>query len=378
MTIVDRYLFLLFLKTFLVCFLSFTGLYIVIHLFSNLDELVEISKTMGWPQLFKEFYVPRIAVLYDKTAGVMTLVAAIFSVSLLQRRREMTAIEAAGITKSRIMRPIFLTALVIIGLTVVNRELIIPRMKEQLVRTPQTMRDAGQVEIVIQEDLSTGVVLRGDQLFIAEGRITEPVIQLPVLEGIKVPRINGKWAVLEPASGVHPPGIRIHDLERPEIFESVGSLKSESGETVLYSPADQDWLGPSECFVACNFNVEQMAFGESLAQFQSTRELVAMLHRPQKWFSHRKQVAVHSRILLPVLDFTLLLLGLPLVIGNIERNVFVSAGVCFWIVAAVQLTTTACHFLGSSNVIQPAALAAWIPVLVFVPFAVIAMRRLNR
>jgi len=79
MTIVDRYLF-----------------------------FVEIAEIDGWPKLFQEFYLPRIAELFDKTAGIITLVAAIFSVSLLQRRREMTAIEAAGITKARILRPVFL------------------------------------------------------------------------------------------------------------------------------------------------------------------------------------------------------------------------------------------------------------------------------
>lgn len=378
MTIVDRYLFFLFLKTFLVCFLSFTGLYIVVHLFSNLDELIAVSKTMGWPTLFYEFYVPRIALLYDKTAGIMTLVAAIFSVSLLQRRREMTAIEAAGITKSRILRPIFVTAFVIIALTVANREFLIPQMKERLVQTPQTLNGGGQIDIAVQEDMLTGVELRGDQLFIGESRISEASIQLPVLEGIQVPRIQGKSATIEPATETHPRGIWMHDLAKPEIFETLVSLKAESGEIALYSPADTAWLGPKECFVACHFDVEQIAYGNSLANFRSTRELLVLLHQPQRWSHRRQQIAVHSRFLIPILDYSLLLLGLPLVIGGIERNVFVSAGVCFWIVVAVQLTTTACQFLGSANVIRPPSLAAWAPVLVFVPFAVVSMRRLNR
>ena len=116
MTIVDRYLFFLFLKTFLICFLSFTGLYVVVHLFSHLDEMVALSKDDGWATLFYEFYGPRVAELFDKTAGILTLVAAIFSVSLLQRRREFTALESSGITKARILRPIFLTSIVVIGL----------------------------------------------------------------------------------------------------------------------------------------------------------------------------------------------------------------------------------------------------------------------
>ena len=54
MTIVDRYLFFLFLKAFLVCFLSFAGLFVIGHLFSNLDEMQDIGEATGWASLFRE------------------------------------------------------------------------------------------------------------------------------------------------------------------------------------------------------------------------------------------------------------------------------------------------------------------------------------
>ncbi len=47
MTIVDRYLLVLFFKIFLICLISFTGLFIVVHLFTNLDELVEAAEQNG-------------------------------------------------------------------------------------------------------------------------------------------------------------------------------------------------------------------------------------------------------------------------------------------------------------------------------------------
>ena len=45
MTIFDRYLLILFSKIFMICFISFTGLYFVIHMFTNLDELSSIAST---------------------------------------------------------------------------------------------------------------------------------------------------------------------------------------------------------------------------------------------------------------------------------------------------------------------------------------------
>ena len=179
MTIFDRYLFFLFIKTFLVCFVSFSGLFVVGHLFSNLDEMQTIAETTGWAGTFQVFYLPRVAAMFDKTAGILTLAAAIFSISLMQRRREMTAIEAAGITKARILRPVFLLAIVIIALTVANREMLIPKYKSSLVRTPQTWHDQTEIDMSTQEDQVHGVVLRGNKLFVSEQRISDVEIQFP-------------------------------------------------------------------------------------------------------------------------------------------------------------------------------------------------------
>ncbi len=377
MTIVDRYLFFLFLKTFLICFLSFTGLFIVIHLFSNLDELVAIAEKDSWPKLFYEFYLPRVAQLFDKTAGILILVSAIFSVSMLQRSREMTAIEASGITKARILRPIFVTAILIIGLTVVNRELWIPQVADRLVRDPQSWNDDSQVDLMVQEDLASGVVLRGDQLFIGEARVSEADAQLPRTRQGQVERISSNWAIVSSANDLHPAGLWFHQVEYPVSIELTPSIVSEDGEVLLFTPRDYDWLPAGQCFVACDFNVETMAYGTALSDFQTTSQMMAELRKPKKWFGNRQQVSVHSRLLQPLLDLTLLMLGLPMIIGGVERNIFVSAGICFWIVGAFQLTTIACHALGTSSIVRPAAMAAWLPLAIFLPFAVVAMRKLK-
>ena len=377
MTIVDRYLLFLFLRTFLICFLSFTGLYIVIHLFSHLDELVAISELSGWPTVFYEFYLPRVALMFDKTAGILMLVAAVFSVSLMQRSREMTAIEAAGITKARILRPIFVTALIIIGVTIVNREAWIPRVKKSLVREADTWNNDAQLELMVQEDPASGVVLRGEYLFLAERRISEADVQLPRSLSSQVPRVISNWAVVEPATDEHPAGLWFHQVAKPDNLKLIPSLVTDDGQTVLFTPYDHPWLKADECFIACHFDVEQMAYGNQLANYQTTPQMIAELGKPRRWFGNRLQVGVHSRLLRPFLDLTLLMLGLPMVIGGLERNVFVSAGICFLIVGAVQLTTIACETLGATSLIRPAAMAAWLPFAIFFPLAVVAMRKLK-
>ncbi len=376
MTIVDRYLLLLFLKIFLVCFFSFTGLFIVIHVFSNLDELAALSQDSGWLPLMWEFYGPRAAEVFDKTAAVWMLVAAVFAVSLMQRRREMTAIEAAGITKSRILRSIFFSAIVIVGLTIAAREFIIPRVKDQLVRTPQNWSDQGNISMGVYHDRNTGMKIRGTSLSLLERKITDPDVQLTLEISEAIPRVTALWATVESADSTHPNGLLFQSVVDPDNLESQNSLSLDE-RIVIYFPGDQDWLESNQCFVVCEFDPEEAAYGNRLAAYHSLPEMLQELRKPRLWFGNGQQIKVHSRILQPVLDLTLLLLGLPLIITRAEKNVFVSAGLCFLIVGGLQLTTIVAHSLGTYNIIQPAALAAWLPVILFVPFAIVSLHRID-
>lgn len=378
MTIFDRYLLSVFLWTFTICFLSFAGLFVVVHLFSNLDELSALSEKFGWSNLLIEFYGPRIAEIFDKTSSILILTSAIFAVSLLKRRREMTAVEAAGVTKMRILRPIFFLSLLLIGLTVANREIVLPKYKKQLVQTAQTWGDFGNVDLSVQEDLETGIVVRGDQLVINQKKITSPDVQLPVQASHILPRVNAEWAILEPANEIHPAGLRLFNVSNPTNLAKIPSLEIENGPKIMYSPFDQKWLAEDQCFVACNFELDQMAYGPKMANYLTTPELIKESRKPRRWKRNEQKIKVHSRFVRPVLDLTLLLLGLPLVMGAIERNVFVSFGICFWIVASFQLTIAAAHFCGASGLITPPALAAWLPALIFTPLAFVSMRKLRR
>lgn len=376
MTILDRYLLMLFLRTFLVCFLSFTGLYVVIHLFSNLDELSALSEESSWPQLMMDFYGPRIAEMFGKTAPVLALVAGIFSISILQRNRELTAIEAGGITKQRALRSIILAGLVIVGLTVANRELLIPHFKDRLVRTPQNWHDRGKVTMNPREDLRTGLKFRGKEFFVGEKKITEANVQLPLAISTAVPRIAADTATLIPANEYHPPGVLFENVTLPVVMTKMDSILFEQ-QPLVYSPKNFPWLGPDQCFIAVKMDADEIAFGKKMAQYRPTSEMIAALKKPKRQFGQSEEVSVHARLLRPILDVSLLLLGLPMIVSNSERNIFVSAGFGFMIVGSVFLIDAACQGLGAYRLIEPAALAAWLPLIIFVPLSVLSMRKLK-
>ena len=378
MTIVDRYLLMLFFKIFLICFVSFTGLFVVIHLFTNLDELAEAGEqNRGLLNMVVEFYGPRALDIFCRTAGILVLISAIFSLSMMQRRREMTAIEAAGIPKLRLVRPVFVAALIVLSVAVVCREWWIPQVKDRLVRTAENWQNTGSVPMNFQKDAATGILIRGDQLVIDKEMIGNPDVQIPVYLDENLANIRAEWGVISPATRRRPAGLLLQNVSSPENMLEVASVRDIDGNVLVFSPRDFPWLKPTQCYVACDLDVQEMAFGKQLSAYATVKELMAALRKPRLWFGHRQQVQVHARILQPLLDMTIVLLGLPLVISKSDRNIFTAAGLCLLVVIAVQLTVLGCHSLGTYSLIRPAVLAAWLPVIVFLPLAVLSMRRLR-
>lgn len=378
MTIVDRYLLIQFLKIFLVCFISMSGLFIVIHVFSNLDEVVSITGEEGGLQsLLVNFYGPRILDFFNRMAGVLILVSAVFAISMMQRRRESTATEAAGITKARLVLPIMVAAVVIISLAAISRELYIPQYRTTLVRSLKNWTSTGTVVMHHQKDVETGILVQGENLVIDEAKITKIQMTLPRQLRTEFLNIHANFGIIQPADEQRntPIGVLLKKDVQPENLLTSNSI-SLNDKTIVFTPKQHRWLNNDQVFVACNLDVQEMAYGENLFRYSSVPEMIDSIKKPSRRFGLGDQVAIHERILKPLLELTLLLLGLPLVISNPNRNIFFSAASCMLLIAILELSTAASHAAGAYRMIQPAALSAWLPVIVFLPLSVFSFRKL--
>ncbi len=122
MRILDRQRYWAFLKAYLICFFALVGLYVVIHAFTNLDEFSEVANGTG--DLFARmgrYYLIHLSEFYDRLCGVITMMAAIFTVTWMQKNNELLAMLAAGVSTQRVIRPVWISALVVSGLAVVNQ-----------------------------------------------------------------------------------------------------------------------------------------------------------------------------------------------------------------------------------------------------------------
>jgi lipopolysaccharide export system permease protein len=374
--IIDRYLLHQFVQVFIICWCSLTGLYIVFDAFSNLDEFMRYAEKQGnLLELMASFYAYKSIYFFDRTSAVLAMIAAMFTVTWIQRHHEMTALMAAGITRKRIIVPVIVAAVCVSGLSAVNREVVIPRLRTELARNPKDLMGDAAQELRPRYDNTTDILFRGQQTYANEMRIHNPSFLLPSSIDADGRQIAGTDCYYQLADAQHPSGYLFKGVTQPLEMLKEPSLGLK-GRTVVFTPHSATWLAADQCFVASEVSFEQLCGGQAWRQFSSMVDLIAGLHNPSLDFGADIRVAIHSRMVQPLLDITLLFLGLPLVLSRENRNMFAAIGLCVVLVAGFMLLVLAFQYAGSSYLLDP-ALASWMPLMIFVPTAVAMFDRVE-
>jgi lipopolysaccharide export system permease protein len=369
MLILDRYLLRQFLQVFVICFISLMGLYTVIDAFGNLEEFLSYApKQGGLLRVLAEYYGYRSLTFFDRTSGILTLIAAMFTVAWFQRHNELTAIMASGIPKWRIIRPVVIAVALVSVFAAANRELVIPTVRDKFSRNAQDLAGDMGKRLEPRFDKLTDIFLRGRVTFANQQRIADPAFRLPPTLDRFGNQLTAENAYYKPPQDGRPGGYLFQNVKSPRDIAKKPSL-SINDHKIIFTPLDNPWLQADQCFVASDVDFDQLAGASAWQQFSSTPELITALHNPSLDFGADVRVAVHSRLVQPVLDVTLLFLGLPLVLSRENRNVFLAIGLCVAVVMAFLLIVLLFQYLGSSYLISP-SLAAWCPLMIFVPMAV--------
>ena len=368
--IVDRYVLRQFVQFYLICFLSLTGLYIVIDAFGKLEHFVDQAEgSGGLLAALGKYYGYKSLAFFNRTSGILALIAAMFTATWSQRYNEVTALMAAGVPRLRVLRPVIAATLVVSLGAVAVREVVIPRIRHELARSTKNLAGDSAQPLQSRWDNETDVLLAGDSVLIAERQILSPSFKLPRTLAEHGKQLAAETADYIPRQDERPGGYWMRGVTAPATLLDSPSLRNRKGEVIVASPADTPWLEPDEAFVVSNVSFELLASGSSWRDFASTSELLRELKSPSVELGADVNVAVHRRLLAPLMDLTLLMLGLPLVVSRGARNPFLAIGLALVVVTGFFLVALGGQSLGASGWIRP-ALAAWAPLLVFVPIAV--------
>ncbi|PHQ36626.1 LptF/LptG family permease [Rhodopirellula bahusiensis] len=428
MTQIDRYVLILFLRTVCVCFLSLAGIFIVFHAFTAMDDLIAQSKVGdSLPLVLAKFYGPYLLLLFDMTGTIITLMAFLFTAGWLRRTGELTATLSAGVSHGRILRPMVIASLVIISVQLANREWVIPRFRDSLTMKAKNLSGDIEQAVMPTYDQSSGILIEGDKLRTLGRVISRPNFRLyseyagfgDVLLAREAiwwdPVAMAEWrsemgpteqpqsttassqlaSIDEAASGVDGKrtswtdlagrtgmpditGYLLRGVRRPEQLGDVPSVGLASREDlVILTPADQPWLGPTECFVVTSIHPNMLQTQDTATKLASVMELAGRVRNPAVHSSMALRTTTHERIIRAPLDFALILLVLPMVVNRRGRKLFVLIGSAVGlIIGFFALKTIASTLGGSTNLITP-GIAAWIPLLIIGPLAYSRLRHVQ-
>jgi len=375
--ILDNQRYWAYLKAYVICFTSLVGLWVVIDAFSNFDEFTK--RATGAGELFGvmgRYYLIHTTEYYDKLCGVIGMMAAIFTVTWMQKNNELLAMLAAGISTRRVILPVILSAVIVSGLAVANQEFIMPRLGDEL----QKRHDddgAAKLQVAGRAD-SNLIYIHGNEA----DRQTQTILAfnatIPVEVYGKLCELQALQARYIPMTDLAAPerggwlarGVRLSlplddEQLRRGLLVKVNDAKDYPppfGDPALL-PGDTYFLHTSLTFKALTRQAKWY-------QYATTPELIRSLADPANEENADIAVFLHSRVMRSVLSLTLLFVTLPQVLGGFGRNMFVNLGISLATAALFYGLCSVSGYLGANAAIPP-ELAAWAPLIAFGTFAVI-------
>ena len=350
----------------------------------NLTEYIEHSRATGsyWQSLVS-YYAARIPWFFEACSRIVTLLAAVLTIGLLQRHNEMTALMAAGISRWRIVLPLVAAGVTVSLLAALNRELSLPNVRQALCSSFRDLSSDKGEEMTPLYDYETEVLIDGERIISKTNQIVNPRFELPSNWSSFGRSLRAKTATYSPATSELPVGFLLEDVqtntrlvELPSYTPHLMSQPSSTNPVVL-SPRDFPVLTESQLFLACSLTLEQIQRGRQWQQYSSTMQLIGDLRSRSLDHGTETRVLVHSRFVQPMLDMVLLFLGLPVALSPKNRGLFLSAGKNILVVVLFTVVTLTSHALGVHCLVTP-AFAAWLPLLALVPVCVALSRPLQQ
>jgi lipopolysaccharide export system permease protein len=356
MTTLDRMFFTGYLRSYLIVLVSLLSLYIIVDLFTNLDDfskgatVADNARHIGW------YYATRSSQIFDRLCEAITLLGAMFTVAWMQRNNELLPQLSAGISTRRVIRPVLLGAVFTLALGPLNQEFVIPQIAEELTAERDDFEGLKKTPVKGAYE-PNGVHLEGQAAVRADRMIRYLWVTFPQGKTGMVHLTAEEAVYVPPGDGPHTGG-----------WQLVKTKPDDLSDDQL--PPNLERLGVGRYFLRTKeVDFDTVTRGANWFLFASTPQIRAILAKPEARRQPQVAVAFHMRLTRPLIGVLLTVMGLAVILRDQNRHVFINAGLCLILCAVFYAAVYGCKYLGENDFVSP-PLAAWLPVLVFTPLAV--------
>ena len=354
----DIYVTRQFLEAYVICFVSFMGLYILIEVFAKLDRFLRQDESFVVALL--KYHAAMIPTVYANYLGpILTLAAAMFTMTNMSRRNELTPLKASGVSVYRVMVPIFVLATAFTGFNFYLKDTFLPRNKEPIREalalsrsrplnpSPYYDRDHGYY-IKVQEYSTTRKLAQGVEVSMLHpnGKIQ---IEIDANQMEWIPSQGG-----DPEEGawiLHQGSIQRWD-DMGNLVVNVAATRFERLKEPFQDREFKTTLRPID-LEASDLEISYLSWRDLKNQYQR-----------QPYHRHLA-VKLHHHFAFPLAHIILLFLGLPFVLHVSPKSMFVSLAMSFVICALFYFVSTICMNVANQSDFLSPILAAWLPVMLF-------------
>lgn len=361
----DAYILKAFLFALAISILALIGLYIVIHFFSNIGDFIEITQQeififIPW------YYLIRLPVILYKLIPIMTLIAVMIAVSRLMKTREMIAMLSSGIGIHRIVAPILIAVLFIIGLMYFISEQAMPALGKYLTITEKILKSEGSERFLVRRVTDR----RDDQTLSRQFTIKKYDYVKQQMHSVWINQYDqnnnlvgqiiaerGEWSGKPRTPGwmLYHGAIYSYDQKgfrksQPELFRENGFLLASS-------------LTPSSIE-----KVEEASSYMNLIQLKAMSDL-----QPN---NNPLRVQYYAKLTDPLIILILIFLGLPFALAGKSQNFFAGIGICLSSSMAFFLVKFMFEGLGNKGALPPLP-AVLLPLIIFTAIGMILSGRIR-
>ena len=374
MRLLDRYIIKSFLVNYLLALGVLIGMYILLDLIVNFNDftkgaspLAAAAATMPATSAYRiladmvDFYSYQLLVIFQQVSGVIPLMAAGFTMVRMTRHHELTAMLASGVSLYRVAAPIVLVSIGISALHVVNQEFVIsqPFVIEKLLRRHDEVNVAGAKA----EPL---MFIKDSDNSLLSARSYDPVKKL--MKDVFIVQRNewgmptghivageAQWAV-SPVDG-RECWVMQHVLEADDTpGKSVTEHVAQPAEVKYYETG----LTPEQVDLILSKKAVDYLSSEKVHELAKFSPAInqPMLYK-----------IMHLRFTQPLMNIVMLLIGIPFLLTREPNRLVVNMFYCTAVSGFVFIATFVIFQMAGTQ-LNP-LLAAWLPVLIFGPFALV-------
>lgn len=347
--ILDRYLVIGFIRMFFVSLAVITSLYVTVDFFERIGTLLNTGATI-WSIARYFFY--KAPLLISRIVGFASLFSTLFSLGMLARTQEITAMRSSGISVQRLALPLLFFSLIICGLTFVWNETLVPAFAHNAQNIYRTeIKNKQQQSLFGTHD----IWIRGDGSFI---NVDHFDVRDGVLENVTVFLLNRDFslrALIEiPRAQWTKDGWKPNGATEWALLQD-GSMtheKSTANLPITETPADLKLLAKD---------------AEEFTYFDLQKQVADMKSKGLDTTAY--DVDLQTKLALPFISPLMVLLAIPFALKRqMSGSVSLSFGIAMLIGFGYWVLAAFCISLGHSGAL-PSWISAWLPNAIFLLIA---------